>query len=349
MVVKSNTYRAIFFEKPDYIPMGFHINLACWHHYPQDWLVEQMLKHPLLFPNYQPPALPYTPDYPLCARRDEPYVDDFGCRWETTDDGITGTVVGHPLADWDAWAAYRFPDPEKQMGIGPIDWAAEKEGIDRAHARGEFVSRGLRHGHTFLQLSDIRGYANLLFDMADEEPRLFELIERLEAFNHTIVRRYLELGADMISFPEDLGMQQGPMLSPEQFRRFIKPSYTRMMRSCRDRGIPVHMHSDGDIRTLVDDIVDSGVAVINLQDLVNGIDWIKARFRGRLCVDLDIDRQKITVYGTPDQIDRLIRTEVEALATPQGGLTMIFGLYPGTPMKNVTALMDAMERYMQWY
>lgn len=347
--MKSNIYRAIFFEKPDYIPMTFHINLSCWHHYPQDWLVEQILNHPLLFPNYIPPKLPYTPQYSLVARKDEPFTDDFGCRWETTDDGITGTVVGHPLEDWDAYGDYRFPDPEKQMGIGPVDWTAEKERIESAHTRGEFVNRGLRHGHTFLQLCDIRGYDNLLFDMADEEPLLFDLIEKLEVFNHTIVKHYLDLGADMISFPEDLGMQIGPMLSPDQFRQYIKPSYKRMMKSCIDRGIPIHMHSDGDIRTLVDDIVDSGVAVINLQDLVNGIDWIRDRFRGKLCVDLDIDRQKITAYGTPAQIDELIHREVEALATPQGGLTMIYGLYPGIPLKNVTALMDAMERYMQWY
>ena len=347
--MKSNYYRAIFFEKPDCIPMSFHINLACWHHYPQEWLVEQILNHPLLFPNFKPPELPYTPIYPRVARKNEPYVDDFGCRWETADDGITGTVVGHPLADWEAYKDYQFPDPEKQMGIGPIDWAKEAESIRSAHERGDFVHRGLRHGHTFLQLSDIRGYDNLLFDMVDEEPLLFDLIEKLEDFNHTIIKHYLDLGADMIGFPEDLGMQVGPMLSPEQFRQFIKPSYVRMMKSCKDKDVPIHMHSDGDIRTLVDDIVDSGVMVINLQDLVNGIDWIKAKFRGKICVDLDIDRQNITVYGTPKQIDELIHKEVEALATPDGGLTMIFGLYPGTPMENVTALMDAMERYTQWY
>ncbi len=347
--MKSNRYRAIFFEKPDIIPMTFHINDACWHHYPQEWLVEQILAHPLLFPGYVPPKLPYTPNYILCARKDEPYVDDFGCRWETADDGITGTVVGHPLEDWADYESYRLPDPEHQTGIGPVDWAEEKRRIDLAHARGDMADGSLRHGHTFLQLCDLRGYTNLLFDMADEEPLLFDLIERLEAFNHHIVRRYLALGADMICFPEDLGMQVGPMLSPEQFRKYIKPSYVHMMRSCKDQGVPIHMHSDGDVRTLVDDIVDSGVAVINLQDLVNGIDWIKARFRGKLCVDLDIDRQQVTVNGTPRQIDELIRSEVEALATPEGGLTMIFGLYPGTPMQNVTALMDAMERYMQWY
>lgn len=347
--MKSNKHRAIFFEKPDYIPMCFAINSACWHHYPQEWLVEQMLRHPLLFPDFEPPKLPFTPKYGLCARKDEPFTDDFGCLWVTTDDGITGTVVKHPLADWDAYEEYVFPNPEYQMGIGPIDWEDTKKRLHEQRARGEFVEAGLRHGHTFLQLCDIRGYSNLLFDMMDEEPLLWDLIEKLEAFNHEIVRRYLEIGVDIISLPEDLGMQIGPMLSPEQFRKYIKPSYSRMMKSARDKGVPVHMHSDGDIRTLVDDLVDSGVAVVNLQDQVNGIDWIQANLKGRVCVDLDIDRQNVTVFGTPKDIDQLIHDEVEALACPDGGLCMVYGMYPGMPMENVVAVMDAMERYAQWY
>ncbi len=347
--MKSNQYRAIFFEKPDHIPMNFAINAACWHHYPQEWLIEQMLKHPLLFPNYKPPKLPYTPHYALCQRKDLRYKDDFGCVWATTDDGITGTVVGHPLEDWDAFDSYVFPDPEHQMGIGPINWDDVKKGIDAAHARGDMAWGGLRHGHTFLQLSDIRGYNNLLFDMADEEPKLFKLIEGVEEFNHYIIKKYLDLGADIVGFAEDLGMQVGPMLSPEYFRKYIKPSYSRMMKSVRDKGVPVHMHSDGDIRTLVDDLVDSGVVVINLQDLVNGIDWIKERFRGKMCVELDIDRQNVTVFGTPKDIDEMIRYEVESLGSPDGGLMMVFGLYPGTPKENVVAVMDAMEKYATYF
>ncbi len=347
--MKSNLHRAIFFEKPDYIPVSYAINHACWHHYPQEWLVEQMLKHPLLFPNYKPPRLPYTPDYILCARKDHMYIDDFGCGWVTADDGITGTVTMHPLADWSAYRDYKFPDPARQMGIGPIDWEKTRQSIQARRARGECVTAGLRHGHTFLQLSDLRGYTNLLFDMADEEPLLWDLIERLEAFNHEIIRRYLDIGVDLVTFPEDLGMQRGPMLPPDDFRKYIKPSYVRMMQSARDRGVPIHMHSDGDIRLLVDDIVDAGVAVVNLQDLVNGIDWIRDRLKGRVCIELDIDRQSTTVFGTPAQIDAMIRHEVETLACPDGGLCLIFGLYPGTPMENAAAVMDAMERYAQIY
>ena len=89
--------------------------------------------------------------------------------------------------------------------------------------------------------------------------------------------------------------------------------------------------------------------VINLQDLVNGIDWIADRFRGKTCVELDIDRQHVTVSGTPADIDALIRREVSAIGTPQGGLAMIFGLYPGTPLENAAALMDAMERYAGYF
>ena len=144
-------------------------------------------------------------------------------------------------------------------------------------------------------------------------------------------------------------MQSGPMLSPEQFRKHIKPVYERLMRPAREAGCIVHVHCDGDIRELVDEILECGVEIINLQDLVNGIDWIKKRLAGRVCMDLDIDRQKVTRFGTAADIDGLIREEVEKLGSREGGLMMIYGLYPGVPLENVGALMDAMERYATYY
>jgi uroporphyrinogen-III decarboxylase len=109
------------------------------------------------------------------------------------------------------------------------------------------------------------------------------------------------------------------------------------------------MHSDGDIHDLVDDLVFSGVDALNLQDLVNGIDWIEANLKGRVCIDIDIDRQQITRFGSPEQINKLIREEVEKLGSREGGLMMIYGLYPGVPLDNVKAVMDAMEQYASYY
>ena len=48
-------------------------------------------------------------------------------------------------------------------------------------------------------------------------------------------------------------------------------------------------------------------------------------------------------------MDALVREEVEKLGSKQGGLMMIYGLYPGVPLENAKALMDAMEKYATYY
>jgi uroporphyrinogen-III decarboxylase len=193
---------------------------------------------------------------------------------------------------------------------------------------------------------DIRGYQNLLYDMADEEPRLEKLLEMITEFNHGLVTRFLDrVGVELLGYAEDLGMQVGPMLSPDHFRQYIKPAYRQIMQPTRDAGALVHMHSDGDIRTVAGDLIELGVQILNLQDLVNGIDWIRDNLKGRVCIDLDIDRQHVTVSGSPADVDELVRREVTELGDAAGGLMLIYGLYPGVPLENAAALMDAMIRY----
>ena len=176
-----------------------------------------------------------------------------------------------------------------------------------------------------------------------------DLLERLCKFNLAQIQHFLKADVDIIRIPEDLGMQQGPMISPALFRQYIKPLYQRMLEPVRQAGKIIHMHSDGDIRSLVEDIIEGGVDIINLQDLVNGVAWIGGKFRGNTCVDLDIDRQKITPYGSPAEIDAHVRNCIETIGCPEGGLMMIYGLYPGVPLENVKALMDAMTRYADFF
>ena len=349
MTERDNLLRAVRFERPDTIPMVFHINAACWHHYPPESLEELMSQHPMLFPEFEPSSRRVELTSDRGARAHRSYVDPWGCTRDTTEDGIATLVTGPALASWDDWPHFRAPDPAPSSGAGPIDWERIEAGFGAEIEAGGLARGGLTHGHTFLTLSDVRGYENLMYDMADEEPHLWQLIETVEAFNAESVRRYVAAGAEWMGYADDLGMQEGPMVSPAHFRKYLKSSYGRLIAPARDAGCIIHMHSDGDIRELVDDLLGAGVEILNLQDLVNGIDWIQAHLAGRVCIDLDIDRQAVTRFGTPQQIDDHVRDAVERLGSKQGGLMMIYGLYPGVPLANAGALMAAMERYATFY
>lgn len=349
MTPSENLLACIRFEHPERIPMTFVVNDACWHHYDQEALKDLMESHPLLFPGYVRPVGPVTPAYLLNARAGVRYTDPWGCVWETTDDGITGAVHGHPLSSWDAFESYRMPDPELTDGTCPIDWIRITQDVARTRAAGGLVHGGLPHGHTFLRLQDIRGFENLTLDFADGHPDLRRLVELVAEFNERYVHRWMSLAPDIFHYGDDLGMQQGPMISPEHFRTYVKPVYRRLMKPALEHGCIVQMHSDGDVRTLADDLVDAGVQVLNIQDLANGIEWIASHFAGRVCIELDVDRQAVTRFGTPRQVDDLVRREVATLGSPRGGLMMVHGMYPGVSLANARALMDAMERYATFF
>ena len=354
MTSRENTLRAIRFEHPEYIPISFHINDSVFYSYEPDAVEELLESHPII-------AGKHRMRYDLIEKRKQKeellkqaasghavvenhrFFDEFGVEWEEAIDGIRGVVQNHPLADFSKIRAYQMP------ALPDFNLEGDREWEKNAKAAGNLTCAGLPHGHMILRLTDLCGYENVLMGMMDGADDLKLLIRKIEEHSMAHVAHWSKVGFDMISFPEDLGMQVGPMISPGLFREYIKPSYTRMMKPARESGAIIHMHSDGDIRTLADDLIDGGVDILNLQDLVNGIDWIRDRFAGRTCVELDIDRQKVTVFGTPSEVDALIREEVEKLSSPAGGLMMIFGWYAGTPLENIRALMDAMEKYMFYW
>ena len=66
---RINTRKALMFEKPDYIPVRFAINDSCWSFYSQEALLELILEHGFLFPDFVCPKLPVTPRYTNVAKK----------------------------------------------------------------------------------------------------------------------------------------------------------------------------------------------------------------------------------------------------------------------------------------
>jgi hypothetical protein len=347
---RENTLRAWTFRRPQRIPTTFSINASCAHHYPLNDLQRLIERHASLFPQLAGGWRVHDLKPAPWARAGRPFTDDWGCTWETSDDGITGVVTRHRLADWSDFESFQPPDPARCSGMGPVDWVQIASHWQKLRDRDELRNAGgLPHGFFFLRLTDLRGYQDALLDMADDDPRMLKLIGMVEQFSAAIVSRFMALDPDVYTFAEDLGAQDTPLISPLLFRRHIKPSYARLMRPARDRNLPVFLHCDGYIMDLVDDLLGAGVTVLNPQDLVNGIDNLARHVKGRAAIQLDIDRQAVTPCGTPGDIDDLIHESVEKLGSAEGGLSLIFGLYPGTPLENAEAVMTAMEKYATYW
>ena len=59
-----------------------------------------------------------------------------------------------------------------------------------------------------MKLFYLRGFENLMIDLAVEAPRLLKLIQMVEYYNTVVIRKYLAMGAEMMCFGDDLGLQK---------------------------------------------------------------------------------------------------------------------------------------------
>lgn len=347
---RENYLRTASMTGGEWIPAHLVLSGASWNQWREE-LEEVVLRHPTLFPGYRKK----TPDdfarmAEAAARRaGSQFTDNWGCTWHGEIDGITGIVDRHPLADWEALERFTPPDPAAQDALGPIDWEATRRRLAERRGRGQLTSGGVEHGFLFLRSYYLRGFENLMMDMAGGEPRLERLLGMITDFTWGLVRRYLDAGIELMSFGDDLGAQKASVMGPAMFRRWIAPAYTRLMAPCRAAGAHVYLHTDGYIMDILDGILACGVTIINPQDLLNGIDNLAAQAKGRACIDLDIDRQSVVPYGTRQEILHLVEEGVRKLGSPAGGLMLVCGIYPPTPPENVDAVACAFEKYRTYW
>ena len=82
-----------------------------------------------------------------------------------------------------------------------------------------------------------------MVDFVTEPPELTQLIRMLEDYEMRLIKKWLELGVDQISFHTDIGMQAGLMISPKSFRKYIKPFFSALFQTCRSSGVNVFLSS----------------------------------------------------------------------------------------------------------
>ena len=337
---RENYLRSLEYAGPEWIPLTCEILPALAKKY-GDALKRMLLKHPDIFPEHTYREILSLGKDPLYTQ-EAYFTDDWGCRWYNACDGILGQVVNHPLEDWNALSKLKIPDPGDQM-----DWNTVRSAVKEKRKKGELVKAepgSFSHGGFFDRLQFLRGLENLLVDFVTDPPELGFLIEMVLEYNLKYIQLWKDTGADIIWFHGDIGSQRGLMISPDMFRKYLKPAYMEMFRTCRDAGMHVWYSSDGNILEIVDDLIECGVSVHDPQVAANGIDGIESRYKGRLCAAVDIDEQMLPFCST-EEIEAQVLEVKEAIGTPKGGLMYFFSPTADVPVSNIEAFFTAWKKH----
>lgn len=184
--------------------------------------------------------------------------------------------------------------------------------------------------------------------------------EQVIRFSEKLCNLHLEslekwLGAvgphiDIILFGDDLGGQTGPLISPQMYRRLIKPYHQRIWQRARElTDVKVMLHCCGGVRELLDDMIEAGLDAINpVQINAAGMEpaELKAEYGERITLwGGGCDTRDILPHASPEQVAAHVREQVRLLK-PGGGFVFqqVHNILADVSAENVVAMFDAINK-----
>ena len=340
MTETENYLRAVEFRCPQWIPFNVPLMPGTWQKY-REKLEELVMRHPIIFGSYEKGSRDF--DALGGTYQEGEYTDEWGCVWKNVQPGLDALVVGHPLSDWSKFKDYEPPDP-----LAGRDWEAIAKEFSKAKKERIRAAGGFPHGFMYQRLYYLRGFENFMIDIATDSPELHEVIDMVFQYNMKQVEKFLEAGANMMHFGDDLGIQNRLPMSPEHFRKYLGPCFAKMFGACREAGAHVYLHTDGHIVEIMEDLIKYGVTILNPEDYPNGLDAIASKCKGKVCVDLTLAQQYFPFY-TPEELFDYVEEVVVKLGAKEGGLILYVEIDPDVPLENIEAICQAIEKYRFYY
>ena len=235
---------------------------------------------------------------------------------------------------------------------GPIDSRTFADGAKRLRNQTDRAIIGLFGGNLF-EIGQFF-YRNDLFMMllAAEPQRAHRFLDKLVEIHLANLERFLAAVGehiDIILFGDDLGMQTGPMISPQMYCEFFKPRHTLLWNRAKELAdVKVMLHCCGGVRELFPHLIEAGLDAINpVQISCSGMDAaeLKAEFgRDVTFWGGGCDTRDILPNGTPEQIREHVKRQVEILR-PGGGFVFqqVHNILANVPPENIMAMFDAVN------
>jgi uroporphyrinogen decarboxylase len=237
--------------------------------------------------------------------------DEWGCLWDNIGVSNLGEVKEPALTCWDHWDDLSIPDIN-----APHRWA----NLERAcrDAGDRFIlANGLS---IYERIHFVRGLENTWVDIIEEPRKLCRLIDILVEMNLAAIERYAAAGCDGFIFCDDWGLQDRLMIDPAMWRSIWKPRYARIYRAAHEAGLLTFLHSCGHIVSILDDLIEIGLDVIQMDQQENmTVELLGERFGGRITFWCPVDIQQTMARGDPNEIRAYCRRMVTHLGRPNGG------------------------------
>ena len=272
------------------------------------------------------------------------YTDEWGIGWKQCEYatcygvGCYTEMVTHPLANDKALETYQPPAPNRPELYQ-----------DAARTLGDFQSEYWIVGVTVTTIFEcawaLRGLEQLLMDLALNPEIAERILDIPYQYHLTAAKRLVEMGVDMIWIGDDVGGQNAMIISPDTWRKFLKPRMTNLIAELKaiNPRLKVAYHSDGMITPIIPELMDIGVDVLNpIQPACMDPAQIKRQFGDRLCFWGSIDEQHTLPFGTPAEVRQEVRERLQTIGK-NGGLILAptHHVQLDTPMENFWAMHQA--------
>jgi len=244
-----------------------------------------------------------------------------------------------------SWTAIAAPP-------GPVSDAQLRTGASRLREATDRAILGLFGGNLLECAQFLYRNDQALMMLAAEPDRIVHFLDTLVEIHLAKLESYLSAVGefiDIIVFGDDLGMQTGPQMSPQMYRRIFKPRHQLLWRRAKELAdVKVMLHCCGGVRELLPDLIDAGLDAINpVQTNCRGMDpaELKAEFGESLTFwGGGCDTRDILPKGTPAQVSEHVRKQVDILS-PGGGFVFqqVHNILADVPPENVVAMFEAVH------
>jgi len=251
-----------------------------------------------------------------------------------------GMPIGGPIQSLDDLNGYRPPDP-----FAPGRFASLERVVKTYKGK---LAIGIHLNDVLSIPRNLMGFENLLEAFAAEPELVRALVEISVETNIKLAQEAARRGAEFVVTGDDYAATDSPFMSPTMFRELLWPGLKRVVAGFHDAGLLHIKHSDGNIRPLLDMILDAGIDCLDPIDPLAGLDIgeMKQKYGHRIALKGNVDCAHLLTNGTERQVVDATR-DVIRKAADGGGLIVSSSnsIHSGVKPGNYLAMWNAIRAY----